>query len=365
MKILLVTGSFPPMRCGVGDYTERLVNELAARGDIEVGVLTSEAAARLEPPGRFQLFAIVQRWRFRELPKILALVKRWAPDIVHVQTPTQGYENSWVPRVLPLLCRLGGYRVVQSWHEYIGRLGPRQLMWLLIQAPVSGGLVVVRPDYDEATRGLQRLALTGKIRRFIPNASVIPKIELSESERAAIRKELAAPGMRILVYFGFMHPAKGVEQVFQVADPQRDHIVVIGEFRDTDAYHLHINSIVCSETWRGRTTLTGFLPVAQVARLIAAADAVVLPFTAGGGEWNTSIHGAQAQGTLVLTTSQQHQGYREAENTYYARPGDLDEMRAALDRYVGHRNPDAGAAATDWKTICDAHLDLYRLTAMQ
>jgi hypothetical protein len=34
LKVLAVTGSYPPMHCGVGDYTQRLTQALAARADI-------------------------------------------------------------------------------------------------------------------------------------------------------------------------------------------------------------------------------------------------------------------------------------------------------------------------------------------
>src|ERR1700722_2066745 len=120
MRILLVSGSLPPMLCGVGDYTYQLATELGARGDLQVAVLTSRAARNAEPRGNFQLFAVVERWRLSELGRIFRILKEWRPDIVHVQTPTQGYGSSWVPRILPLLCRLAGLRVVQTWHEYIG-----------------------------------------------------------------------------------------------------------------------------------------------------------------------------------------------------------------------------------------------------
>ena len=48
MKVLLVTGSFPPMKCGVGDYTACLAEALARKPNIEVAVLTSQGAEGLE-----------------------------------------------------------------------------------------------------------------------------------------------------------------------------------------------------------------------------------------------------------------------------------------------------------------------------
>jgi hypothetical protein len=66
--------------------------------------------------------------------------------------------------------------------------------------------------------------------------------------------------------------------------------------------------------------VTGFLAPEQAGRLLAAADAAVFPFLDGGGEWNSSIHGAAAQGTFVLATSMNKRGYDAAKNIYYAAP---------------------------------------------
>ena len=41
----MVTGSLPPMPCGVGDYAAGVVEGLAKQRDVEVGVLTSAAAS--------------------------------------------------------------------------------------------------------------------------------------------------------------------------------------------------------------------------------------------------------------------------------------------------------------------------------
>jgi glycosyltransferase involved in cell wall biosynthesis len=103
------------------------------------------------------------------------------------------------------------------------------------------------------------------------------------------------------------------------------------------------------------------LPAEELAGAIAAADAVVLPFLQGGGEWNTSIHGAQAQGTLVVTTSTVRYGFDTATNTYFATPGDIPAMRSALEQYIGNKLTIAKAPVGEsWRTIATAHLDLYR-----
>jgi len=107
-----------------------------------------------------------------------------------------------------------------------------------------------------------------------------------------------------------------------------------------------------------RITIAGFLPGEQLATLLAAADAVVLPFRDGAKDCNTSIDGAVAQGTFVLTTSVMHSGYNNEKNIYYAMPGNVDEMITAIEKYSGHRNPCMQPRA-QWRNIAEQHLKIY------
>ena len=103
------------------------------------------------------------------------------------------------------------------------------------------------------------------------------------------------------------------------------------------------------------SSFTGYLPTAKVARILAAADAVVLPFLHGSGEWNTSVSAAQIQGTSVLTTSKDKSGYDRASNTYFASPQDIDGMRNALKKHLGTRIAPNDLAAPKWIEIRRAH----------
>ena len=72
MRVMLITGSFPPMHCGVGDYTCKLAAALAERADLCVTVLTSRGA---ETPKAFQ-----------QALGVLDAEVEWPPDTI----PEQG-----------------------------------------------------------------------------------------------------------------------------------------------------------------------------------------------------------------------------------------------------------------------------------
>ena len=145
-----------------------------------------------------------------------------------------------------------------------------------------------------------------------------------------------------------------------MADPGRHHLVFICDLNSADAYQKTILDLIDREPWEGRVTVTGFLPAEDVGRILAAADAVVLPFGNGGGMWNTSIRAALKQGTFVLTTAREQHGYDSTENVYYARPDDVADMRDGLRTFMGHRRTnDVKEPASEWESIASAHIGLF------
>jgi glycosyltransferase involved in cell wall biosynthesis len=381
MKVLLITGSFPPMRCGVGDYTHQLALTLARVPGVVVAVLTSRAAASFETHAAFEFFPIVEAWNWSEVGPILKTIRSWSPDLVHIQYPTQGYLGKplpWLPWLLPLHLRLAGISVVQTWHEIYSPwrelYAQGFILRLFSKAIVPGGLVVVREGYQQRVAVSLRWIFLNKTVRFIPNASAVPAIELNADERRALRAKYARPDARLIAFFGFIHPIKRIELLFQIADSRSSHLVIIGDsFRKEDlgsypesivarvaAYHHSLRQLAETEAWKGKVTMTGFISAREAACIIAAADAVVLPFTDGGGEWNTSIHAAQVQGTFVLTTSRKHVGYEANENTYFASPHDLEDMGRALKKYIGIRSEGRDRPLRTWQSIGQSHVDLYQ-----
>ena len=104
--------------------------------------------------------------------------------------------------------------------------------------------------------------------------------------------------------------------------------------------------------------MPGFLAPEKVARTIKAADAVILPYREGGGVWNTSLSAASRQGTFVITTSAEREGYDADKNIFYARPGDIPAMRAALAAHAGRKIEPADGH--EWDDIAQAHIALYQ-----
>jgi glycosyltransferase involved in cell wall biosynthesis len=354
LRLCLISGSHPPMACGVGDYTAALAAALAATARVEVTVVTDRRAAGGERPG-YRLLPLVGAWGAEGLDELRRLVMRLRPDLVHLQYPTQGYGRAFAPSLLPLLLRASGVQIVQTWHErYRGRS-----VRALCQALVPGPIVVVRPAYHEQLGLPVRLLVPPRRLHLLPNGPSLPRLELGPGEAASLRAELGAGRRSLVVYFGFIYPPKGVDDLFRIADPGRDHLVLVGRLDPGDAYHRRIRELANAGGWAGHVSCTGFLPAPRAARILAAADAVVLPFRAGGGIWNSSLHGAVRQGAYVVTTGD-GTGYDPGNHVHWAKPGDVAGMRAALTARLGQRRTGPPAALPEWPDIALRHLAIYQ-----
>ncbi|MDO8738898.1 glycosyltransferase, partial [Candidatus Deferrimicrobium sp.] len=246
---------------------------------------------------------------------------------------------------------------VQTWHEYY----PIGGFMNIPNAMVAGGLVAVRPNYLEKMPFWFRWLNRKKRFRYIPSASPLPSVSLNEEERTSIRSRYVGQSKALVAYFGFVYPEKNIEALFELCDPRRLQLVLVCDLNPSDRYHRVILQKVHSEPWKQSVTVTGFLPADDVARILSAADAVVLPFKDGGGSWNTSLLGAISQETFVLTTSREERGYNPSINVYFAQPGNIDEMKNALEKHIGTKMNNRSQNYTKgWNFISNEHVDFYK-----
>lgn len=357
MRVLLVAGSYPPEPCGVGDYTQKLAESLASRPDLRVAVLAKRGSELGQGPN-LEVIAAVGIWEFAELSRIVRHVRAWSPDLVHIQYPAQGFFYKRLPHFLPLIFRLLGFRVVETWHEPPPH-SRKAMVYFLLPLLGATGLVFVRPAYlDFFSPGIRRwLNLLPKI--MIQNAAAVPVSTLDMAGRQALRSRLLEKGYsRLLVFFGFINRNKGLDCLIDIAEHGADRIVIAGKVGD-ESYARELAEIARNRGLGEAVVFAGYLSPEDAADLLAVADAVVLPFVEGGGSWNTSIHSATAQGTFVVTTGADGHGFDPERNIYVTRPGDIAAMRAAVSQYAGRKAIHA-AGESGWKRIARMHVEFYR-----
>src|SRR5215218_8214585 len=100
MKILVVSGEYPPMKGGVGRYTKNLVQAIAKKPNVDVSVATSAAAsnaATIDPShdsnNNVTIYpGAIRKGDKRNSDRILGIVSDIKPDVVNIQYERGLYE---------------------------------------------------------------------------------------------------------------------------------------------------------------------------------------------------------------------------------------------------------------------------------
>src|SRR5512136_2710302 len=87
MKVLFITGEFPPMQGGVGDYTREIGLALGELG-CQVTVVSSTQTGPV--PG-LTVHPVVESWGWGVWGALLDLIRRERPDVVHIQYQAAAY----------------------------------------------------------------------------------------------------------------------------------------------------------------------------------------------------------------------------------------------------------------------------------
>lgn len=352
MRVLMITGSYPPMKCGVGAYTQKLVDALSRIRELQITVLTDARANAAAPAKYYDILPVMKGWGIVELIKILTYIRQTCPDIVHIQSPSMGYPGR-IPLILPLLIRISGKPCVQTWHEPVVGWGGG---WLVIGLDV---LVSVREDLLSKLPYLTQKALYRIPFNWLPSGCMLPAIELDEQKRSDIRRQYTSDDKIILFYYGFVAPLKGLEVLLEIVEKTNTCLLLSCDFQSENSYHRFLLNLIDTKGLKSRIFVLGFLSDEQLARYLVSSDAVVLPFRDGAQDCNTTVEAAAAQGTFVMTTSLEHKGYNKDKNIYYAKPGNVQEMIDAIKHYAGFRKDPQGPVYT-WEDIADNHYLLYK-----
>ena len=325
MRIALVCGTYAPERDGVSDYVRRLAAELQAN-DPGTDVVV---AARADDDGGAPAgaVAVTPDWSLRNVRHAARALDALAADLVHVQWAPSAYGWSGAVGRLPALLRTP---VVTTLHEYGGWAWPSWVPQRLWPALERGG----RDDRESGLLGPRSRALlvtnegharlvSARLHREPTLVPIGPNVPgpvpdargARDRVRPAVRDRLGlADGVPLLVFFGFVHPVKGVRELIDATALLRDahvdvHVEVAGGFAslalpgaEARSFRAEVEQRIADRGVGDRVRLTGWVDGDEVSELLSAADAVVLPFTAGVTTKSGSLLAALEHGAPVLAT---------------------------------------------------------------
>ena len=391
MKVCLVTGEFPPLQGGVGDYTVELGRALAGLG-AEPHVLTSQVPGGGDLPGAGSLgvHRIVERWNWRSWGPIVRQLDEIKPDVLHVQYQAAAYGMHPAINLLPVRVGLSHPqrpRTVVTFHDLrvpylFPKAGPLRWQSVLLLARSSDAVIVTNVA-DEAK--LERsLVQTHRI----PIGANIKPILPSGFDRSEWRSRWdVGPGDALLCHFGFVNQKKGIETLLQAlgllvkgeALQLAPRLLMIGgKVGSSDptnvAYLRHVEALVDSLGLAECVLWTGFVAEEEVSAAFAAADCCVLPYLEGVSLQHGALMAALAHGMPIITTVGTApsalpvpEELIDEENVLLVAPGNAQSLADAIRRVLGspalQRRLGEGARTLsklfDWEGIAARHMEVY------
>lgn len=391
--VLLITGEYPPMQGGVGDYTCRLNGALQAQS-IAVRVLTrrirepamhSTAAgdrAELPASGPFRIPQIT-------LGATLRALRATRARIAHIQYQTGAYELRPTVNFLPaLLNRAWGRPVVVTFHDLrfpylFPKAGPlRDFVNYVMARTASAAIATNAEDYAR----LQRWRVPHL--RLVPIGSNIPNNPPAGYDRTEWRQRYGAGAKTVLLaYFGFLNSSKGLDDLLRALQTLRQSgdfrlLIVGGGLGSSDPTNretaARLDSLARELGVGERIAWTGFLAPREVSAALLAADIAVLPYADGASLRRGSLLAALAHG-LPLVTTLPNSGkeassiggalpqLEDGHNALLVEAGNAEMLAAAIGRVAADgelRTRLANGAREiarffSWAAIAEQHAQLY------
>ena len=309
MRILFITGEYPPMQGGVADYTRALARALVDQG-ARTAVFTSRAAGDAAGEQGIALFAEAEGWGWRVWSDLKGVIASWRPDIAHIQYQTAAYGmhpaiNLW-PRVQNLT------RTAVTFHDlrepYLFPKAHWLRRWVTHTLARNVDLAITtNPEDTLALRPVRSDVVE------IPIGSNIPCAPPADFHRSRWREQWGVPrDAALIAYFGFLNASKGGKTLVDVlaalvAQGRDAHLLMIGgRVGASDptnyAYLQQVEAHIAAQNLTHRVHWTGHLPASEVSAAFLAADLVLLPYRDGVSYRRGSFMAALEHGRAIVTT---------------------------------------------------------------
>ena len=332
IKVLMVSGSWPPQPCGVGDYADTLCEYLTKAG------------------------VAVEKYEHREFarlysPTIMRQIAATDCDLIHIQYPTVGFGRSLTPSLVSRIVR--DRPVVVTLHEY-AVFRPYRRAWFSSFAHYCAARIFTTPQERDLFASC------------FPNRNGLDHIiEIASNIPVAPPRERTA---NRVIYFGLIAPKKGLEDFVALARKAQAEasgltFELIGAIADKDR---KFADAILHEAKNSGVELSLNLPRDSVAERLAMATYAYLSFPDGATIKRGSLAAAMVNGVVTITrhTALTPDWLRQSTRDAV----DADAALSCLNALQGHqlelsqmkaRTAEA-AARFRWDAIAQRHIDLYK-----
>jgi glycosyltransferase involved in cell wall biosynthesis len=359
MKVLYITGSMPPLRCGIGYYSTNLLKNFGGKN--KVTVLTTERSDYPE-----NNYATVKSWGLLALPKLLSTIKSLGPDVISLQYPAAGYKRQIGINLLPYFLR--NTPVVLTLHEYHGSPLLGKIRDFVTALPVQKIIVSNPYDMGALPRILRRKAT------IVPIGSNIERVLANPATFEGLFKTAGFSRRKpVGVFFGFAFANKGLDLLLSAVARSKSQLLLLTGLDESNPYQAKLLLRIAEINANGgKVYCAGFLDDKSVSEALQECDYFVLPqplpLTAKSG---TTIAAVMHKLPIVSTGANDkklNHPYANNENSMLLNPMNLETLSNTLrgldespDRLVELKKGVSGIREYfDWTKIAEAHETIWK-----
>jgi glycosyltransferase involved in cell wall biosynthesis len=339
VRILIFNASYPPVACGVGDYTRGLAAALVHAGH-DVTVVTG-ATSTPRSDGQPRVLPLLSTWGVGAFLRAWPRFARPLPDVVVSGFPAVvSGRYSRLLYLAPGLAKatLGWPATVFIVHEFI-RTGEAERHHLRLALRAADVIIAVTEAERDAIVARYPWAAARTVVRH--NPPTIPVAADDPGADARTRATLAPPERPVIAFIGLLSSAgKGFEELLEALSRTEALLVATGSLDSGNDYQRHVAAEIVRLGLGDRVRWLGFVADEEVGRLLRAVDAVVLPYRGGAESGYTSMLAALVNGAAVITTAgaQNPPWLRDGETALLAEPEDPTGLASAIARLLGDRH---------------------------
>lgn len=382
MKIGLITGEYPPMQGGVGDFTRELARALNELGH-EAHVITGHGARGRDDDAN--VHRVIPSWGIRCWRSIADIARRHSFEVLNIQYEPVAYSMQVSVNFLPsrFARRSIELPIVTTLHDLlVPYLFPKagSLRWKVVEYLARHSDAVIVTNEEDRTR-LSHLPRPISNPHLIPIGSNIDPARVDSFDLPQERSRWTVQSNEHIVgYFGFLNLSKGGEVLMRalkalIDDGVRVKLLLIGGRTGSSdptntEYAAQVDRSIDALGLKDHVIATGYLDSNGVSRALLACDVMALPYLDGASLRRGSLMAAIAHGRAIVTTTPQYPigGLTHDRSALFVPPNDPMSLANAIGQTLidperrarMERGASEAAKLYTWDRIAAQTIEVYR-----
>ena len=241
------------MKCGVGDYVEKLIENLRAK-DVDAILLTSDDPL-IKKNGYIN--ALIKKWNIFSLRTILSFIKKEQPDFIHLQLPTIRYRPTLSAiSLLPALSKIffKNALFIVTLHDFSISRNFLKIFFLPIFLFSDAVIVTNEADRQDIVRHFPFLNERLKKIHIGPTIDIV---DISDNRKKEIYGKIYySENSRFLTTFGFIKKDRCIDKVIEAfhklkEEDEKLKLIILGRVQDKK-YRDYLFELVDKLNLRGK-----------------------------------------------------------------------------------------------------------------